>query len=377
MINDQILDQIFPVPELNDLKEEKINELKEENFAITNFNSGGVFYTLLMIILQIRIEFIKLCRTVLSQMFVKHATGQWLVLKAEDFSKFRKPAGKASGSITLYCTPDHGIVTIPKGTIFKTDKDINGDELRYFAMESVTILSGQESAEILVEAEKEGSIYNVSTGRITNSLTYLQDIEKISNENDWIKQPGTDIEDIESLRARTLNAWSDLATGTTADKYKSAAEKIEGVLYADVDQLHPRGQGSVDVIITSTSGAASVELLEKVREALETVRGEYDNLLVKSAETVIQDICITAILPRLASDEGIREKILYAVDEYFKIGVNRDLNELILLDIYYKLKESIPILKNIKITTPENDVYLQKGNVIMLGRVEIIIERES
>ena len=100
MINDQILDQIFPVPELEEMKEEKINELRETGFAITNFNSGGVFYTLLMIILQIRIEFIKLFRAVLSQMFVRHATGQWMVLKAEDYSKFRKPAIKATGIVT-------------------------------------------------------------------------------------------------------------------------------------------------------------------------------------------------------------------------------------------------------------------------------------
>jgi uncharacterized phage protein gp47/JayE len=377
VINDQILDQIFPVPKLEEMKKEKINELKKAGFAITNFNSGGVFYTLLMIILQIRLEFVKLFRAVLSQMFVRHATGQWMVLKAEDYSKFRKAAIKATGIVTLYCASGHDTITIPKGTVFKTDKDINGDELRYFSLSSMTVLNGQETAEILVEAEKEGNIYNVSPGRIVNCLTYLSGIERISNEEDWIRQPGADIEDIESLRSRTLNSWSDLATGATADKYKSAAEKIDGVLYADVDQLHPRGQGSVDVIITSTSGAASEELIEKVTEALQEVKGEYDNLLVKSAETVSQDICITAILPRLASEEGIREKILYAVDDYFKIGLNRNLNELILLDIYYKLKVNVPILKNIKITTPQEDLLLQKGNVIMLGNVEITIERES
>ena len=35
---------------LETLKEEKIAELKEEGFAITNFHSGGVFYTLLLIV---------------------------------------------------------------------------------------------------------------------------------------------------------------------------------------------------------------------------------------------------------------------------------------------------------------------------------------
>ena len=53
MIDKAILDEVLPVPELETLKEEKIAELKEEGFAITNFHSGGVFYTLLLIVLRI------------------------------------------------------------------------------------------------------------------------------------------------------------------------------------------------------------------------------------------------------------------------------------------------------------------------------------
>lgn len=60
MIDKAILDEVLPVPELETLKEEKIAELKEEGFAITNFHSGGVFYTLLLIVLRIKIEFTEL-----------------------------------------------------------------------------------------------------------------------------------------------------------------------------------------------------------------------------------------------------------------------------------------------------------------------------
>lgn len=50
------------VPELEELKESTIKELEEEGFVITNFHSGGVFYTLLMIVLRIKIEFTELLR---------------------------------------------------------------------------------------------------------------------------------------------------------------------------------------------------------------------------------------------------------------------------------------------------------------------------
>lgn len=377
MISNNILDKIFPVPELEDLKEEKIQQLNNAGFIITNFKSGGVFYTLMMIVLQIYIEFIRLFRTVLNQMFVKHASGDWLELKAQDYSKERKAASKTEGVLTLSGESRHAIITIPKGTTFKTDKDINGTELRYFSTEDVVFLAGETSVKVPVLAESEGTDYNVSEGRIVNCTKHLEGVDSITNETDWITKEGADTEDDESLRTRILNSWSELATGTTAAKYKAVAETVTGVLYADVDQLHPRGQGTVDIIITSTAGAATEELIEEVTAAVEEVKGEYDNLLVKSATTISQDINIIATLPALASDEGVEDRIRYAVDQYFKVSTNRKLNELILLDILCAVREEIPILKNIKITAPTDDMFLDVGNVILLGSLTVTIEREG
>ena len=143
MISNNILDEIFPVPELDELKEAKIKELNDAGFCITNFNSGGVFHTLMMITLQIYIEFIRFFRTVLNQMYVKHATGQWLELRAGDYSKTRKPASKTYGVLMLKCMKSHDSLTIPKGTTFKTAKDINGDELRFFSTEDMRVILGK------------------------------------------------------------------------------------------------------------------------------------------------------------------------------------------------------------------------------------------
>lgn len=149
------------------------------------------------------------------------------------------------------------------------------------------------------------------------------------------------------------------------------------MLYADVNQLHPRGQGTVDIIITSTAGAASEELIAEVTEAVEAVKGEYDNLLVKSATTISQDINVIATLPALASDEGVESRIRYAIDQYFKVSTNRKLNELILLDILCAVREEVPVLKNIKITAPTDDIFLDMGNVILMGNLTVAIEREG
>ena len=51
MIDPKILDAVLPVPDLEELRDSTIQELKEEGFAITNFHSGGIFHTMLMIVL--------------------------------------------------------------------------------------------------------------------------------------------------------------------------------------------------------------------------------------------------------------------------------------------------------------------------------------
>lgn len=81
MIDKEILDAVLPLPTLDELKEQKVEELKDEGFVISNFHSGGVFYTMLMIVLRIKVEVIELLRAVLNNMFVSHAGGAWLDLK--------------------------------------------------------------------------------------------------------------------------------------------------------------------------------------------------------------------------------------------------------------------------------------------------------
>ena len=62
MIDKEILDAVLPIPDLEGLKNAEVEELKQEGFVITNFHSGGIFYTILMIVLRIRIELALLCK---------------------------------------------------------------------------------------------------------------------------------------------------------------------------------------------------------------------------------------------------------------------------------------------------------------------------
>ena len=377
MIDKAILDEVLPVPELETLKEEKIAELKEEGFAITNFHSGGVFYTLLLIVLRIKIEFTELLRAILNNMTLTHSTGAWLDIKAADYGKKRKKAQKAQGLVTLSRTNDQGeAVKIEKGHIFKTQKDINGEELRFFAIEAAVLQKGSRSVDVLVEAEKEGSRYNVPEGQITRSLTFLNGIDGISNGEDWIVREGSDTEDDESARARTLRSWSELAQRATEDTFIDAAESVPGVLFAQADCNHPRGQGTVDVIVTGTAGEATEGLLAAVREAVDKIAGPYDNILVKSSVTVSQNISVTVTTDTADTDEAVENRVKAILTELLAVRRSRKLNELTLSDINHAIRSGYSGATNAAVSEPEADVKLGKDKVITLGDVSVTVERE-
>ena len=157
-------------------------ELTAQGFVITNFGSGGVFNTLLMIVLRGRIELIKLLRAVLNNVFVSHAQGMWLELKAADFSKRRKPAVKTRGVITVSRALPGEAIRVTKGHVFKTEQDINGEELRFVVAQDTVLQQNALSVAVPVEAETEGARYNVPQGQISKSLIHIAGIDTVSNE---------------------------------------------------------------------------------------------------------------------------------------------------------------------------------------------------
>lgn len=377
MIDKDTLDAVLPLPEIEERRDELVTELKEEGFVITNFHSGGIFYTLLMIVLRIEREFKMFLRAFLNNAFVTHASGAWLDLKATDYSKKRKKAQKAQGLVTVSRTDVEGdAVKIEKGHVFKTKKDINGEELRFFVLEATVLQQGARAVDVLVEAEMEGSRYNVPEGQITRSLTFLNGIDEITNGADWITREGSDTEDDDGLKTRTLRSWSELAARPIEDTFINAAEGVAGVLFAQADCQHPRGQGTVDVIVTGTAGEATEGLLDAVREAVDKIAGPYDNILVKSSVVVPQDIEVVVTTDDVSDDAEIKGKVASVLTELLAVRKGRKFYELTISDINHAIRSSYTAATNVSVTTPAQDVKLDKDKVITLGAVTVTVRRE-
>ena len=375
MIDKNILDEVLPIPDMDTLRDHKIAELQEAGFVITNFHSGGIFYTMLMIVLRVKIELIQLLRTVLNNLFVSHATGVWLDLKMADYSKKRKKAQKTQGLVTVSRLDAEGeAVKIPKGTVFKTVQDINGEELRFFALEAAVLQKGAQTVEVPVEAEIEGTRYNVPQEQITRTLTYLGEIS-VSNARDWITREGSDTEDDESARTRTLRSWSELAQRAIEDTFVNTAESVPGVLFAQADCLHPRGQGTVDVIVTGTAGEATEGLLNDVRKAVAQIAGPYDNILVKSSVTVPQDIAVTVTVSNAPDNSQIENRVRTILTGLLAVRKGRRLHELTCSDINLAIRSGCDTVTNAVVTVPDADVRLSRDKVIISGVISVTVER--
>ena len=151
---------------------------------------------------------------------------------------------------------------------------------------------------------------------------------------------------------------------------------MAGVLFAQADCQHPRGQGTVDVIVTGTAGEATEGLLDAVREAVDKIAGPYDNILVKSSVVVPQDIEVAVTTSDVSDAEEIKGKVASIFTELLAVRKGRKFNELTLSDINHAIRSGYTAATNAEIVTPAQDVKLDKDKVITLGAVSVTVRRE-
>ena len=374
MIDEEILDKVCPIPDEDETMEEIKGKLGEEGFIINNFNKGGIFYIIIRIFVLIYIDIKRLARSIINNLFIKHAEGDWLEIKVADVGKKRKEEIKTRGYVTLYRDDYQNALQITKGHMFKTLPDVNGKELKFYVLDTTVIGAGEKSGKVLVEAESPGTGYNVSTGKITVSMIHLDGVVSVSNEEGWLYEEGADIEDLEDLRTRAEDGWSELAERTTEEKLINVSKKVSGVLDVRVDAQHPRGQGTTDIIITSTSGEATQELLKKVENATTYLKGNYDDFLYKSSTIVNVDIKLTLYIAKDASTDGVQQTAEKTIEKFMQLSSREELNCLYMDDIRYALKSDIETYKRAEISSPDGDIELDKGKVIMLGGIEVIVK---
>ncbi len=372
MIDESIMEKIIPIPDEDEEMEKVQGELEDGGFPITNFKKGGIFYHLCRMLVTIYIELKELARVIVNSCFIRHAEGDWLKIKAADYSKQQKEAKAAKGYVTIYRNEYNNALQVTKGHCFKTEPDAGGKELKFYCCENTVIDAGEPVGRVLVEAEAPGTFYNIAPGRISISMIHLDGMDYVTNEEDWLFEEGAEEEDLEDLRDRCMSSWAELATRTIEEKLRNAAKSVPGVLDARIDAQHPRGQGTVDVIVTGAAGEASPELIRKVGDAIEPLKGNYEDYLVKSSEVVRQAFELVVYLAEDAATEGVDAQAEKLIEEMMAL-TRGEMNTLYRDSIIQALSTKIDNYRKTDILQPSEDMVLEQDKVIMAGDITVAV----
>lgn len=193
-------------------------------------------------------------------MFPQYAWGDWLDLHAAAAGIERRPAGYASGSVTV--TGDPGTV-IPDGAIFCTEATDSTPALEY-AADSMAIIPESGSVTVEVTAVEVGRESNTKKNTVVFALTSIKGLSTVNNPDDITG--GTDVESDEDLLERIEEEnFRDGATfiGNDSD-YIRWAKEVVGVGDCIVVPTW-NGPGTVKLIIVDSNGEpANARLIEAV-----------------------------------------------------------------------------------------------------------------
>lgn len=373
MIPENIMEKIIHVPTEDEYMEELTNELSEKDFVVTNFSKGGVFYVILRIVVHGLIQLKKLGVQAVNSAFMTHCPEELVDVRAADYGKSRKEGIKAEGTLTITRDPCDAAFLVRKGHTFKSNADSYGNYLRYYAVKDTVLPAGEQKSTVQIQAEEIGSAYNLPAGSIQQSLIHITGCTGINNEQGWIVLEGTDEETTESLRKRCLNSGAENAVQTIDRKIKSVVDSVPGVFLSDIDSQHPRGQGTVDIVVVGTQGSVGEQTLAEVREAIKPLIGSYGDYLVKSAETQAVDFNVTLYFDTEISTDGYAEQARYIIGKMMAVEEREDLDTVYLDDIITRIKTELPKCRKCKILLPGDDVTAAKDVVLVAGNINVSV----
>ena len=233
-----------------------------------------------------------LLQRLLQQVSPDGATGEWLDMHAGSVDLSRRAATKARGKVRFARAVETGQdtnITIPAGRIVRTLPDGTGRIFRYSTVATAVLPAGADHVDVEVEAEDYGAAANASVGQICELVTPVTGVAGVSNPADWLVSEGADEETDASLQRRYALQWQ-ANNGCTKFAYMAWALSVPGVASVSILDRHPRGQGTVDIVVRGADVLPTEALLQKVREAVAPNVPINDDWLVKGPVPVAATI---------------------------------------------------------------------------------------
>ena len=352
---------------------------------ITNRARGGVFRSILAIVAKGLAYLYQQISGAIDMALADTSEGEYLGRIAQGVGISRKQAQKTKGYVVFGRHQAGGDVNIPKGTIVSTETDSSGNRYRYMTTSDATLAAGELTVSVEVEAENAGVAYNAGAHTITVLETPVAGVDYVDNEPDWIVQTGTDTETDDELRERISLRWAAIATGGPIEWYQAWAKEVCGVKDVFVYALQPRGEGTVDVVITSVSGAPSPELIQQVQQILDERKPLCADVLVKGPTEILFDCEITVWKhPWLGYADEIEQAVkdaaqpLFSPSENPQIWVGDDVHRSRIVAAAMSVEHVIDCRVRLKLANESNfrdeDIGIAHDQIAVLNQLTVKVE---
>lgn len=240
------------------------------------------------------------------------ASGQELEYLAEEAGLQRRPALKASGTLTfgVYTAPWVDL-PIPAGTLCRGKEEGPA----FVTLEDTLLKSGTKTAAAAAEAVEAGRAGNCGAGTITEMVTVPAGIGYVTNEKAF--SGGDEEESDESLRARLRLLASVPPLGGNLSSYKTAVLRHEKVRSVSVVP-RAEGVGTVGVYLDGREGSLSSEDVEEIQTELEEMREIGTQVYVEAAEHKPVSLTLSLHLESGWSLEQAKTVCTAAAEDFFR-----------------------------------------------------------
>ena len=126
------------------------------------------------------------------------------------------------------------------------------------------------------------------------------------------------------------------------------------------------------MIVTGSAGEASPELLRKVSDAIEPLKGNYEDYLVKSSEVVRQDFELVIYLAADVATDGVDTQAARLIEEMMALS-RGEMNTLYRDKIIQVLATKLDNYRKTDILQPAEDMILEQNKVIMVGNITVTV----
>lgn len=276
----------------------------------------------------------------------------------------RNEATSAVGTVVFgrKVTSDKDIV-IPEGTMFSTDEEVYGKLITGVVTEKSILLSGQLEVSVKAKTLDTGLDSNVPVGAFTIINNPPTSIEYVRNDEPF--RDGTEREEDAEYRSR----FKKSKFKGSEDDFANRAREVDGVTFAKTLEWN-RGPGTADVLIATSSGIPSNDLVQRVLSHLLLKRPLGSDLgVIKPISHILNaDVNVTLkegyALTSTVDGITLQERIKQAIRTYLRIvGIGGIVRKMGIADVIYDLEEviDVSVIEPIANITLDNKAIAEEG----------------